>query len=131
MGLVNLLLDTCALIWLTLPKGKLSALATRHINNPSNNLFLSDVSIWEICLKHSTGKLSLPEPPRQWLPQQLEFFQIQSLALDQDAIYSSGELPRIHRDPFDRLLAAQAIEAGMTILSPDTPFSSLGASRVW
>ena len=131
MGPVNLLLDTCAMIWLTLPKGKLSALATRHINNPANILFLSDVSIWEICLKHSAGKLPLPEPPRRWLPEQLEFFQIQSLSLEQDAIYSSCELPRIHRDPFDRLLAAQAIEENMTLLSPDEPLSLLGAARIW
>ena len=130
MGSVNLLLDTCTLIWLALPNGKLSATVTGRINDPANNLFLSDVSIWEICLKHTIGKLPLPETPRQWLPPQLEFFQIQALPLNRGAIFRSGELPPVHRDPFDRLLAAQAIEADMTILSPDTPFLSLGASCV-
>jgi PIN domain nuclease of toxin-antitoxin system len=131
MGPVNLLLDTCAFIWLALPGGKLSAEATRLLNHRSTNLFMSDASLWEICLKHSIGKLKLPGAPRQWLPSRMAFFQTQSLAISQNAIIRSGELPRVHADPFDRLLAAQAIESGMTILSPDTPFSLLGASRLW
>ncbi len=131
MGPMKLLLDTCAFLWLALPQGKLSAEATRQLNDPSTVLFLSDVSVWEISLKHSVGKLPLPDAPRQWMPRRLSFFQVQTLALHHDAIFRSGELPRVHADPFDRLLAAQAIEAGMTILSPDTPLSLLGASRIW
>lgn len=128
---MNLLLDTCAFLWLALPQGKLSAAATALLNDPLNCLFLSDVSIWEISLKHATGKLPLPDAPRQWMPRRLAFFQIHTVALTHGAIYRSGELPRVHADPFDRLLAAQAMEAGMTLLSPDTPLSLLGASRVW
>lgn len=131
MGSLNLLLDTCAFLWLALPQGRLSAEATRLINLRSTNLFMSDVSVWEICLKHSNGKLKLPGAPRQWLPSRMAFFQAQSLVISQDAIIRSGELPRKHADPFDRLIAAQAIESGMTILSPDTPLSMLGASRLW
>ncbi|HBJ84911.1 MAG: type II toxin-antitoxin system VapC family toxin [Prosthecobacter sp.] len=128
---MNLLLDTCAFIWLAMPQGMLSPEATRLINDPRTKLFLSDVSIWEMSLKHSLGKLSLPDQPRGWIPQQTQFHQIERLQLEQSAIYLSGELPRVHSDPFDRLLAAQAIESGMTLLSPDTPLSSLGASRIW
>ena len=128
---MKVLLDTCTFIWLSMPQGKLSPLATLIINDPANELFLSDVSIWEVCLKNSSGKLALPETPRVWVPQQTGYFHIHDFSLDQSAIYRSGELPRIHPDPFDRLLAAQAIEWGMTILSPDTPLSLLGASRVW
>jgi PIN domain nuclease of toxin-antitoxin system len=128
---MNLLLDTCTFIWLTMPGGKLSTTATLHLNNRASNLFISDVSLWEISMKYSARKLPLPEPPRQWLPQQLAFFQIQTLPLNHDAIFRSGELPRVHPDPFDRLLAAKAIETGMTIISPDTPLSLLGASRIW
>jgi PIN domain nuclease of toxin-antitoxin system len=128
---MRVLLDTCTFLWLALPQGKLSAEATRLINAPATSLFLSDVSIWEICMKHSAGKLSLPGIPREWLPSRMAFFGVAELALESPAIYRSGELPRDHADPFDRLLAAQAIESGMTLLSPDTPLSSLGASRVW
>ncbi len=109
----------------------LSTAATVAINDRSSELYLSDVSIWEITMKHSAGKLPLPDSPRVWVPEKLNHHQVQSLRLDPSAIYRSGELPRVHPDPYDRLLAAQAIEAGMTILSPDTPLSSLGASRLW
>ena len=128
---MNLLLDTCAFLWLALPQGKLSNAASRLLNDPANGFFLSDVSVWEISLKQASGKLPLPDLPRRWLPTRLAFFQVQTLALTHSAIYLSGELPRVHLDPFDRLLAAQAIEAGMTIVSPDPPLSLLGASRMW
>ena len=125
------LLDTCAFLWLAMPQGRLSPVATQIINDPASNLFLSDVSIWEVALKYSSGKLDLPAAPRDWIPQQVEFHQLQRLTLGTGAIYRSGELPRLHADPFDRLLAAQAIEEGMSLLSPDTPISLLGASRIW
>jgi len=128
---MNVLLDTCAFIWLAMPQGRLSKSATQVINDPSNRLFLSDVSLWEITLKHSLGKLPLPANPREWAPRQMQFHQLERWPLETDAIYRSGELPRVHLDPFDRLLAAQAMEAGMTLLSPDVPLSRLGAARVW
>ena len=128
---MKLLLDTCAFIWLSLPQGKLSPHAVSLLNDPANTLFMSDASVWEISLKHAAGKLPLPDQPRKWLPRRLAFFQVQPLALTLGAFFRSGELPRIHNDPFHRLLAAHAIEEGMTILSPDPPLSMLGASRVW
>ena len=128
---MNVLLDTCTFLWLALPQGKLSPVASKLLDDPAATLFFSDVSAWEITLKHSSGKLPLPDSPRHWLPSRLEFFQVQTLPLTSEAIYLSGELPRVHPDPFDRLLAAQAIVAGMTLLSPDTPLSLLGASRIW
>lgn len=124
------LLATCAFIWLAMPQGTLSPLASQIINDTANKLVLSDVSIWEVTLKHSAGKLALPDA-RVWVPQHTKYFQIEKLSLEENANYQSSELPRIHPDPFDRLLVAQAIESGMTILSPDAPLSSLGASRVW
>ncbi len=125
------LLDTCTFIWLALPQGKLSRLATEALNDPASELVVADASIWEISLKHSVGKLALPAEPRKWLPSRLAFFQIKPLPLTREAIFRSGELPRTHADPFDRMLAAQAIESGLSILSPDTPLSLLGASRIW
>jgi len=128
---MRFLLDTCTFIWLALPQGKLSDQATHLINDLEAELFLSDVSAWEITMKHSAGKLDLPMEPRRWLPTRMAFFQVNRLPMTPTAIFTSGELPRVHHDPFDRLLAAQAMEEGMTILSPDVPISLLGASRVW
>ncbi len=131
MGAVRYLLDTCAFLWLAQQPAMVSPRAAAAIDDAGNELFVSDVSIWEITLKHSAGRLPLPGAPRRWIPAKLSYHQLQSLRLDHAALYRSGELPRVHPDPFDRLLAAQAIEAGMTLLSPDTPLSLLGAARVW
>jgi len=125
------LLDTCTFLWLSQQPVLLSAAATQVINERANELFVSDVSIWEVTLKHSHGKLPLPKTPRIWIPRKFEVHQLNSLRLEPGEIYRSGELPRVHADPFDRLLAAQAMEHGMTILSPDPPLSLLGASRIW
>ena len=109
----------------------LSPGAAAIINNPEHELFVSDISVWEVTLKHATGKLPLPGTPRTWIPEKFAHHEFQSLKLTHEAVFRSGELPRMHADPFDRLLAAQAIEAGITILSPDLPLSLLGASRMW
>jgi PIN domain nuclease of toxin-antitoxin system len=128
---VRYLLDTCTFLWASQQPSLLSKAAVAAINDRTNELSVSDVSIWEITLKHSAGKLPLPDTPRVWIPEKFAHHQFKPLGLNRDAIYRSGELPRVHPDPFDRLLVAQAIEAGMTILSPDAPLSTLGASRVW
>jgi PIN domain nuclease of toxin-antitoxin system len=73
----------------------------------------------------------LPEAPDVWIPSRREFFQLENLPLDERVIYRSGNLPDGHDDPFDRLIAAHAIESGSTLLSPDTPLSMLGAARLW
>ena len=128
---MKILLDTCAFLWLSQQPAQLSPAAVDIINDPGNALTCSDVSIWEITLKNSAGKLPLPQAPRTWIPSKLLYHQLQRLSTDLDSIIRSGELPPMHRDPFDRLLAAQAITHGMTILSPDLPLSTLGAARIW
>lgn len=125
------LLDTCTFLWLAQQPKMLSSKATAMLNDAEAELFASDVSIWEITLKHSAGKLPLPDAPRLWIPRKFVYHKLHPLPLTCEVIFRSGELPRSHTDPFDRLLAAQAMEAGLTILSPDTPLSLLGASRIW
>lgn len=88
-------------------------------------------ALLEISLKHSAGKLPLPEPPRDWIPKQTEFFDLQPLHIDSEAIFRSGELPNAHRDPFDRLLAAQAIGGAFQFLTVDEVFDDLGVDRIW
>lgn len=125
------LLDTCAFLWLTTQPDQLSQNAAALIGNPANALVLSDVSVWELSLKARAGKLHFQYPLRSWIPQKRSVYKLMPLPLNENAIYLSGELPDVHRDPFDRLLAAQAIEQGLTLLSPDAPLSALGAERVW
>lgn len=128
---MKVLLDTCCFLWLCLEPEKLSPLAVHIIDDFSNELFLSDVSLWEIAMKNTAGKLPLPEPARAWLLAQRKFHQITGVPIDESAIYLTTELPLVHADPFDRLIAAQAIENDFTILSSDTPLSRLGAKRLW
>ncbi len=128
---MKILLDTCTFLWASQQPAMLSQVAIAVIDDSRSELHVSDVSLWEITLKHAAGKLPLPDAPRVWIPQKLAYHQFQSLRLNQDAIFRSGELPGKHPDPFDRLIAAQSIEFGLTILSPDTLLSSLGAARIW
>ncbi len=128
---MRVLLDTCSFLWLAFDKGKLSPAATNIINDESNELFLSDVSLWEITLKNTAGKLMLPTHPSEWLTSRRTFFGAKALPIRDTAIFLTSDLPPLHADPFDRLIAAQAIIHQMTILSPDRPLSLLGASRIW
>jgi len=128
---MKLLLDTCAFLWLAARPSKLSAAATAAINDPAQELHLSDVSIWEIVLKHAAGKLPLPEAPRIWIPRQIDFFQLRSVNIGSEALFRSGELPPVHQDPFDRLLASQALSEPFRLISPDAPFRAYGVSCVW
>ncbi len=128
---MKLLLDTCAFLWLAGKPSNLSLAATQAINDPGNELYLSDASIWEIALKYSKGKLPLPETPRVWIPKQTKFFQIQRVEIGQEALFRSGELPPAHQYPFDRLIAAQGLSGSFHLLSPDEPFRVHGVSCVW
>ncbi len=132
MGVVmNALLDTCTFLWLALEPGRISPAARQVLDDPRTVRRLSHASVLEIVLKHRAGKLPLPLPPENWIPSRRAFFQLEDLPLDETVIYRSGALPVGHDDPFDRLIAAHAIESGSTLLSPDTPLSLLGASRIW
>jgi PIN domain nuclease of toxin-antitoxin system len=131
MGPVKCLLDTCTFLWLAQQPSQISAAAATVIDEPANDLGVSEVSLLEVVLKHAAGRLPLPDAPRVWISARLDFHQLQLLSLTPEVIYRCGELPQAHADPFDRLLAAHAIEAGMAVISPDRSLSLLGASRVW
>lgn len=128
---MNLLLDTCTFLWLALDPDRLSPAAKEAIDDPHSIRMLSQASVLEIVLKYRAGKLPLPLPPDEWIPSRRDYFQIVDLPLSEAVLYRSGKLPDVHADPFDRLIAAHAITAGCSILSPDTPLSTLGASRIW
>lgn len=128
---MNVLLDTCTFLWLALEPGRISTAAQRLLDDPGNVRRLSQASVLEIVLKHRAGKLPLPIPPEIWIPSRRQFFQLENLPIDESVIFRSGTLPDGHDDPFDRLIAAHAIESGSTLLSPETPLSLLGAARIW
>ena len=128
---MHALLDTCTFLWLAFEPERISAVARKILDDPGTVRRLSQASVLEIVLKYRAGKLPLPEAPDVWIPSRRDFFQLENLPLDERVIYRSGNLPDGHDDPFDRLIAAHAIESGSTLLSPDTPLSLLGAARLW
>jgi PIN domain nuclease of toxin-antitoxin system len=118
---MKILLDTCEFLWLVSGDAKLSAAVSSAIRDPNNQVFLSAVSFWEISVKHSLGKLPLPQPPAQFIPRQREQHLIAPLALEEAAVTTLNVLPALHRDPFHRMLICQAQAHDLTLASSD-PF---------
>jgi PIN domain nuclease of toxin-antitoxin system len=116
---MKILLDTCEFLWLVAGDGRLSIQVASAIRDPQNEVFLSVVSFWEISLKHNLGKLPLPQPPAQFVPEQREMHFISPLALDEASVAQLGALPGLHRDPFDRMLVCQAMAHGLTLATSD------------
>ena len=127
---MNCLLDTCVFLWLALEPARLSKRAVEAINSAPKRFF-SSAGLMEIAIKHSAGKLPLPENPRAWATSRMAFFQIDLLPMDAEVVFLSGELPRLHSDPFDRLIAAESLHRNIPVITPDEPISTLGARRVW
>ena len=127
---MNCLLDTCVFLWLALEPARLSKRAVEAINTAPKRFF-SSAGLMEIAIKHSAGKLPLPENPRAWTTSRLAFFHIDLLPMDAEVVFLSGELPRLHSDPFDRLIAAESLHRNIPVITPDEPISVLGAQRIW
>jgi PIN domain nuclease of toxin-antitoxin system len=119
---MTLLLDTCEFLWLVSGDAHLPKAVAEAVQNPANEVFLSVVSYWEICVKHSLGKLPLPDSPERYVPLQREKHRIASLSLDEAAVARLVGLPLLHRDPFDRMLVCQALARDWLIASSDPLF---------
>jgi PIN domain nuclease of toxin-antitoxin system len=101
---------------------RFSGPALEQIENVENELYFSAVSAWEIALKFGLGKLRLPERPRDYIARQVQQTRTITLPITVDHGAYVAELPPHHRDPFDRLLIAQAIAENMPILTVDPQF---------
>ena len=128
---MNLLLDTCTLIWLASEPGCLSANAAATIDDPASVLHVSHASLWEITLKHGAGKLSLPDSPRVWWTEQVRQWNLIEMPLTAEALLVGSELPAHHKDPFDRVILAQAQIAGLRVVSPDGAFPAYSVPLIW
>ncbi|MGA1194784.1 MAG: type II toxin-antitoxin system VapC family toxin [Kiritimatiellia bacterium] len=127
---MNLLLDTCTFIWLCAEPKKLSAKAKSHLRD-AVELGISDVSVMEISLKWQAGKIRLPQPPSYWIEEQSEMHQLRRWPLTRDVICRASELAAFHKDPFDRLLVAQAQTFKLTIVTPDQYIKAYPVSYIW
>ena len=116
---MNLLLDTHIFLWLNEQPEKLSVNILQHCEDSNNSLYLSYVSPWEIQIKSQLGKLALDEPLQTMIQTQQQENNLQLLPIRLTHIYALADLPHYHRDPFDRLLIAQANIEDMSFVSVD------------
>ncbi len=94
-------------------------------------VFLSAASAWEITIKHRLGKLPLPQAPERLIPEQRKRRGIESLDISEAAALRLPQLPDLHKDPFDRILACQAIEHELTIVTPDSLLRAYPVRTIW
>ena len=128
---MNVLLDTHAFLWLVTDDERLSQTARETFLNLENMLFFSAASLWEICIKKSLGKISLKNGWLQTIQDEMELNAILWLPIQMPHCAEVTKLPFHHRDPFDRMLIAQAIVENMGILSRDNHFSAYHLEQIW
>lgn len=116
---MRILLDTHVFLWFISGDDRLPLPVKESIRHPENEVYLSVASVWEAVIKYQLGRLPLPEPPETYLPRQRERHQIASLTIDEASVAQLAELPPLHRDPFDRMLVAQAQQHGLTVATVD------------
>jgi PIN domain nuclease of toxin-antitoxin system len=128
---MRLLLDTHTLLWWVEDARQLSPQARAHLADSQNDCFVSLVSPWEMAIKACNGNLKLAVPIRLYFEQHLPANDFHLLPITLDHVTKVETLPRHHRDPFDRLLIAQALHEGLSLVSIDPAFDAYGVQRVW
>ena len=116
---MRLLLDTHIFLWWIRDAPRLSSRIREAMADPANRLYLSAASTWEMVIKSRLGKLDLPGPPDVFIREQLRMNAIYPLPITVEHTTCLASLPNIHRDPFDRMLVAQAIYEDLTLVTDD------------
>lgn len=128
---MKLLIDTHAFLWFLAGDRRLTRVARRRIEDPRNERFLSIASVWEMAIKSSLGKLELDDPLEVVVDRGSQENGIALLRISKEHALGVAALPWHHHDPFDRLLAAQALGDGMRIVARDDAFDAYGVPRIW
>ena len=128
---MDLLLDTCTFLWLAAKSPKLSNKAHSLFADPANRVFLSAASVWEIAVKYACGKLLLSEHPTRLVPSARKTYGIEALPIEESAAAQVSLLPKLHTDPFDRMLISQGIVHGLVILTPDEAIARYPVRTMW
>jgi PIN domain nuclease of toxin-antitoxin system len=128
---MSLLLDTHSFLWFIMGSPRLSGNARALIEDDAHDKLLSTASLWEMAIKLSLGRLTLAEPFGVLIPQQMRVSGIEILNIDLIHLAALTTLPFHHRDPFDRLIIAQAIVEQYPIVSVDPAFDAYPIERLW
>ncbi len=127
----GLLLDTLAFLWWTLDDAQLSALAREAIASPDNLVYVSAATAWEIAIKASLGRLEVPRDLEGFMAQEMRRSSFRPLAVDLRHALAVRNLPWHHRDPFNRLLVAQALQEDLTLVSGDPRVTRYPVTVLW
>jgi PIN domain nuclease of toxin-antitoxin system len=128
---MRILLDTCAFLWLVTDDPQASELAKEIFLKEDNELLLSAVTGFEIAVKYSLGKLRLAEPPKEFITNRINANALTELPVSMTHALILQNLPLHHKDPFDRLLVAQAMVNQIPLLSADQQLSAYDIHRLW
>ena len=128
---MRVLLDTHTLIWWAMSDPRLSSRAIALIEDPGAEVVISSISVLEIAIKSGRGALSLRATPQQFVQDEIVANNFQALALTFDHAARVYDLPQIHRDPFDRVLIAQAMVEGIPIVTDDAMIRRYAVSVEW
>ncbi|MCY3930628.1 MAG: type II toxin-antitoxin system VapC family toxin [Acidobacteria bacterium] len=113
------LLDTHCWLWMQTEPHRFDALLMAALESSATSKFLSAASAWEIAIKYAVGRLPLPEPPADYVPERMRLNQVKPLPITPAHALAVATLPPHHRDPFDRILVAQARIEGLTLVTAD------------
>jgi PIN domain nuclease of toxin-antitoxin system len=128
---MRLLLDTHAFLWWVTDDHRLSIAGRASIGASENEVFLSAVSVWEIITKVRIGRLPIAEPVDGFIARHLDENAFQSLSITMRHTFALQILPDLHRDPFDRMLVAQALTEAMPLVTGDRAVRAYPVSTIW
>ncbi len=128
---MKVLLDTHAFLWALGDDARLSPEARRIFSSPDSEILLSVASVWEILVKAEAGKLPFPRPASSYIRSQLKKTSTAVLPILLSHVFQLETLPAHHRDPFDRIILAQALEEELPILSADEKFRLYSVEVLW
>jgi PIN domain nuclease of toxin-antitoxin system len=128
---VRYLLDTSVFVWSLSAPSRLNRTAIELVSSNTTQLYLSAASSWELAIKHKLGKLVLPSPPIEFVPDAMRDLGITALDVTHAHALAAGDLPPHHRDPFDRMLIAQALAEGFAVLTTDRVFKAYDVESVF
>ncbi|MCZ6623329.1 MAG: type II toxin-antitoxin system VapC family toxin [Deltaproteobacteria bacterium] len=128
---MKILMDTQCWLWIQVSPERFSKQALDFVQDPDNDLLLSAASCWEIAIKYVLGRLPLPLPPSEYVPNRMEISGVSALPVRNSHALHVATLPAHHRDPFDRLLIAQAQLEKLSLLTADQQFAAYDVELHW
>ena len=128
---MSYLLDTHTFLWMAGDPLTLSEKVREIVEDKNKLLYLSAASAWEIAMLQQLKRLELPDVPQRFIAEALQQLDVLPIPIGFTTAISAATLPFIHRDPFDRLIIAEALKEKMTVLTRDNLFKSYGVTVVW